>query len=244
MCRCGNRNYIIAEKTCRVGGRAIVIISIVSRTDDVDASGSIGLIDRKLHRTRIVSANPAIIGYLGTHHGCIFQCAERMINGTASGVVQKTQRHELGIPVDSGHPNFIVSRSGDRSGDVCAVPMAVQRVRITAGKIPPVDIVDVAIVIIVDAVSRYFTGVGPDVVCKVGVGVVNSGIDHTDNNIGAPGLQIPGFWCVNIGIYQTPCLSGVVESPHILKLFIIGNSFCNRECVVWFDKCNPWIVGP
>ena len=103
-----------------------------------------------------------------------------------------------------------------------AVAVDVHRVGITSGKVPAVDVVDVAVAVVVDAVTWNLAGVHPDVVGQVFVGVVNARVDHGDDDTPGAGRDIPGLGSIDVGVRRAAELSGVVQAPELVEVDVVG----------------------
>ena len=99
-------------------------------------------------------------------------------------------------------------------------------------KVPATNIIDITIVIIIDTIIGNLTGVTPDITDDIFMVIVQTGIDHRNDNIAA-GLCIPGFRCINIGIGSATSLTGIVQAIKLGKAWIIGNGCCSDN-IVWF----------
>ena len=93
--------------------------------------------------------------------------------------------------------------------------VVVKRVAVVVDKVIAMDIVDEAITVVIDAVARNLTRVGPDVGGQIRVGVVDAGVDNTDDDIPRTGAHLPGFRRVNIGICCAAALTGVVQAVQV-----------------------------
>ena len=80
-------------------------------------------------------------------------------------------------------------------------------------KIIAMDVINVAVVIVINAVARNFAGVRPHVIDQIRMGVIDSRIDHADNHLLTTRLNIPGFNSIDVRIDGATSLSGVIESP-------------------------------
>ena len=59
-------------------------------------------------------------------------------------------------------------------------------IAVVVDEVPAVDVVDVAVAVVVDAVARDLAGVGPDVGGEVGVVVVDAGVDDARRRLPRP----------------------------------------------------------
>ena len=102
-----------------------------------------------------------------------------------------------------------------------AVTVVVHRVGIVVGEIPARHVVDEAVSVVVDAVTRHLTRIAPGVRGQVWMVVVHAGIDDGDNDAARPGGRVPCLRRVNVGIDDAARLSGVVETPELATRWII-----------------------
>ena len=84
-------------------------------------------------------------------------------------------------------------------------------------EVPAVDVVDVAVVIVVEVVVGDFVGVDPEVGGQVGVGEVHAGVDDGDDDGGAAGGDAPGFGSVDVSVRGATGLTCVVEVPLLIE---------------------------
>ena len=90
------------------------------------------------------------------------------------------------------------------------VPVVVVRCGVVLDEVPAVDVIDVAVVVVVDAVSGDLAGICPDVVGKVGVVSVDAAVDNGDDDRSAGTGAIPGCGCVDaVGAEESPERSGI-----------------------------------
>ena len=88
----------------------------------------------------------------------------------------------------------------DRAGDVRPVPELVVRQVVAVDEVPAMHVVDVAVVVVVDAVARDLARVGPDVAGEVGVGQLHPGVDDGDHHARVPGGRVPGGLGVDVDV--------------------------------------------
>jgi len=123
------------------------------------------------------------------------------------------ESHDANVVVDSDDTDSVVPNCSDDARDVSAMPAIVERVIVIVEKVPPNRIVDVAVVVVVDAVSRYLSVVRPDVVGEIFVPVVDTRIENGHHDIAASGGGRPGLECVDVGIRRTTGLPLVIKPP-------------------------------
>src|SRR5262249_25838466 len=74
----------------------------------------------------------------------------------------------------------------------------VLRVAIIVDEVISMDVIDVAVAVVVDAVARDFERVRPDIRRQVRVGVVHTSVDHGDENVGRTGRDLPRLGSVDV----------------------------------------------
>ncbi len=85
-------------------------------------------------------------------------------------------------------------------------------------KIPAVNIVDIAIIIIIHTTdAMFFSSIPPDVISQVGMRIINAAVNHRDHQIGVSRCNIPRFGKVHIGVcdtvYSIDILTGIMKTP-------------------------------
>ena len=110
------------------------------------------------------------------------------------------KRNNRGIPADTRDANCVVSLCGDNARDMGTVSMTIRRVVISiatqcawAGvrKVPAIRVIDIAICIIVNAIPGDLARVCPDVVSKLGMRFVDTGIEDCNSQAVRPFMQTP-----------------------------------------------------
>ena len=91
-------------------------------------------------------------------------------------------------------------------------------------KIPTVDVIDIAVTIIVDAVAGGFSRILPDVVSQVWMGIIDARIDNSYYGvIRIASLIIPAGSSTDFG--QPPLVSVIsVVRHHLLPIDVVGLS--------------------
>ena len=104
-----------------------------------------------------------------------------------------------------------------------AMAVNITGVIVVVGKVPTTYVVNVAVIIVVNAVVGNFPWVGPDITHQVRMVVVNPGVNHPDHQVRITGLQIPSFRGVNVCVDGTTILTRVIKAPKLVETGIIGN---------------------
>src|SRR5690606_4921608 len=130
---------------------------------------------------------------------------------------------DLGLPVHAGHAGAVVPARGGGAGDVGAVERRGDVAVVVVG-VPPVDVVDVAVPVVVDAVAGDLGGVRPE--AEVGVAELEPVVDDGDGDAGAVGGdaavgELPRLGGVDVGVGGAAGLAGVVEVPHLAEAGVV-----------------------
>ncbi len=101
--------------------------------------------------------------------------------------------------------------------------------------VPAVDVVDVPVAVVVDAVAGRLGRVGPEV--EVGVVQVEPAVDDPDGDPVAGGARaagevVPRLGRVDVGVGRAAALAGVAEPPHLAEAAIAGHGGAERDLVV------------
>ena len=110
----------------------------------------------------------------------------------------------------------------DGAGRVGAVAVVVHRVVVVGDEIPAADVVDVAVVVVIDAgLAVQLDGVDPDVVLQVIVVVVDARVDDADDGGGRSLLPGPRLERVDVGVNRSAGLAQVVHAPKICETRVV-----------------------
>ncbi len=102
-----------------------------------------------------------------------------------------------------------------------SVPIVIHRIIGICGKVPAVDIIDISVSVIIDAVSWNFLCVGPDILGKIRMVVISTGIDDCNNNRVRTGCLGPCRDDIDIGTAGSTVLTGIIERPLLIEPWII-----------------------
>src|SRR5207237_6855137 len=102
------------------------------------------------------------------HRDGVVQALDRVGGGAAAVGREELQRHDLGIPRHARYADAVVAGRGDGAGGVGAVAVVVHRVArrgraVGGGGVDPVDVINVAVVVVVDPVTGDLAGIVPHV---------------------------------------------------------------------------------
>ena len=175
------------------------------------------------------------VGVAGVDHpGAIFNSIS--IGGgnfekiTIPTCIQPFKGHEVDQPVNAAYAFIIAPLRPDNAGNVGAVTFLViiLGLVILIDKIPAVDIVNIAVVIIVDpvgflvapfSIQTDFAEILPQIIDQIGMVQVDPGINGGNHKAWIAGADLPGVSCVDIRIWQPshrPLIT-MNRLPHILQ---------------------------
>src|SRR5205814_340858 len=139
-----------------VEGILIVVLTdaeevAVAGRGHVDVTGVAGVADRIVQGLREGITAVAIIGDLGAMGDRIVQGEDDVDGGAAVSGIYDLQGHDLDVPVDAGDADAVVTDGADGAGHVRAVVVVVHRIAVVIGEVIPVNVVDVAVAVVIDA---------------------------------------------------------------------------------------------
>src|SRR5262249_42153650 len=105
------------------------------------------------------------------------------VRGEAPAGPEELQDHDLALPVHAGDADAVVAHGADGAAGVSAVAAGILWRVVHFIEVPAVDVVDVAVSVVVDAVARDLAGVHPDVGSQVRVIDLHAGIDVGDDEV-------------------------------------------------------------
>ena len=91
-------------------------------------------------------------------------------------------RHDFCLPIHADNAEGIIAGSSDSSGNMRTVAINVLNVSVSIGRVPSVDVVNVAIAVVIATVSWDFTAVYPEIAPKIGMGGINTAVDDCDDH--------------------------------------------------------------
>ena len=153
--------------------------------------GVLHRINRVIERLAVATAAPAVVRDANAAAGSVLQGQDGAGCVTDSLVVEDLQRHEPGPPLDAGQSNAVVAPRPDDACDVGAVAVQIRWIAVVVGEVPAVQVVDIAVAIIVQAVERL-PGVLPHVALEVRVRAVDPGVQDCHAEILVAAEDGPG----------------------------------------------------
>ena len=169
------------------------------------------------------------------HHRGVVHGREQIGRRAGARVAEALQGHDLYIPGNARDSDIVVSRRADGACDVCAVAVNIHGVCVTVGEVPAVDVVHIAVAVVVDTVAGNFAGIHPDVVGEVGMGVVNTRVDDSDDDAARARRDFPCFRCVDVCVWLPTKLSCVVQAPELRKVRVVGVRRLVLKHKIWLD---------
>ena len=155
--------------------------------------------------------------------------------GTTAGCAKKLARSDAGGPVHAGYTNAVIPPCPDSACHVRAMAVVVHRIAGVGDRVDPVNIVDISVAIIIDAVDCFIVpvavgaglaGVVPHISGQVLMTVVDSSVNdannHVGGHVGGTGSNVPGFWSIYVSVNGSTSLSSVVQAPKRTELRIVG----------------------
>ena len=196
-------------------GRVIIQAFIAGRGHE-EHSLILGTADGVVKGLREAAPTPGVTQDLDALAQGIVDALDRVGCGAAA-TANEFQGHEFDIPGHASNSGFIVAHRADGPGHVGAVPVVVHGVAGVGYGIDAEHVVDKAVFVVVDSVVGNFAGVGPHVGGEIGMVVVDAGVDYTDDNGGGAGAEAPGFGGVDVCVYGSTGLPGIVEAPQLVE---------------------------
>ena len=96
---------------------------------------------------------------------------------------------------------------------MCTVAVLIQGVGIVRHEVPAMHIIDEAVAIVVQSIARNLSGVVPDVVGEVRMGVVDARVHQRQQDVVAPGADVPALLRADVRAGSPLGLPSVVQAP-------------------------------
>ena len=156
--------------------------------------------------------------------------------------------HDLCIGCNTDDADPVVTLRRDNTRHVCAVAVIVLGVTVmiksAAYDVSTVDVVHKTVVVVVDAVVGNLARVNPHVPCKVLVVVIDTRVNHSNNDVAVTPGRVP------VVVEPLPCFFGACacQRPLVRFLRIISNNVCglDRRTIRWLrllTKQSHYVVG-
>ena len=174
----------------------------VARGGDKEDASAVGPVDCVIEPLRIAAASPGVVGGDQIQAMACLEICEVIdrtdrIGGGATRGAEEFAGQQRDIPVDASDPQAIAALSADGAGHMGAMVIgrAVINAAVVGDKIPTIAIIDVAIAIIIDAISADFSWIGAHIADQIRVVDLKPFINDPHHHIGrtgeapAPGLR-------------------------------------------------------
>jgi len=164
---------------------ANVCIAIPRRSDEHDVLHIVGVVNGIPENLRSgAAAAPAGVDYHCPIIGCIHNCLREPVDNSPPVVPQPFDCHHLCHGGDSDDAFGVVTNRCDGSCNVCPVPKTIHGIIVAVVEVPPSTIINVSIVIIVNAIRALpsLPWIFPHVRSDVIVGRIDAGIRDCDDN--------------------------------------------------------------
>jgi len=89
----------------------------------------------------------------------------------------------------------------------------VDRIAGTADRVRAVDVVDVAVMVVVEVIARHLTEVSPQVRLEVRMAVRDPAVDHGDHDGPGVGANVPRLRRMDVRLRRAAALPGVLQAP-------------------------------
>ena len=174
-------------------------------------------------------------------------------NGVSYGTI--TRADELcsdyrNIPVDTNYSQTVIAGSSDSSCDMRTMGIRpIENAVVVVEKIPSEFVVDVAIPIVINSITRVLKGVHPNIIDQIRVCYLNTLINHADDNTRTTrDASCPCLLCL-----RSKCIRRTTRansSPYVVAVHTPQASICVHGIVaqgrwgnnvIGFGKCDPWI---
>ena len=237
----GHGDDVVLREARRIHGRGLDVQGAVAGGRDKDVPGVTGVRDGVGERQIEPPAPaPTVVRYLGAVRDGKVQGVDGPRGRSASGRVEELQGHDLDFPVHPGHADAVVASRADRPRHVRAVVVVVHRVAVVADEVVAVHIVDVSVLVVVDAIAGNLTRVHPHVRLEVRMVVIDAGVDDGDDRLAAAGGDVPGGRRLDIGACLATGLPGVVHPPFGGKIGVVGKLVA-RQPIIRLGKDNVFV---
>ena len=202
-------------------GVRVIIKSVIARCSDEHLTRRPRCGNRGAHGPREAAASPTVIRQVETHGHCIVNGVERSTGWTRAACAEELQCGKLHIPGHARDADAIVAYGADGAGDVRPVTVVIHRVGVVVDEVPAVDVINIAVAVVINRVSRDLARVRPHVCSKVGMGVVDARVYDADDDRAAARADIPRLGGVDIRVDRASGLPGIVHSPQTAEVRII-----------------------
>ena len=211
--------------TGRIDGRRVVVASVIASGDTEEDACAIQGGERLAFGDREAEASVAHVHHADVdpailHHQHVIERFKFIGQRDQVGGADRAHGHELDGPVEARDSDSVLRSCADDSRDERAVVEAIcsliEGIGVVApgiiGGVDSVNVVHLAVAVVVDAVAGNLARIPPHVRGEILVTVVDPGVDHRHDDVGASGGDLPG--CRSAHFCQRPlaCPQRIVAS--------------------------------
>mmetsp|Transcript_141603 Transcript_141603/g.452825 ORF Transcript_141603/g.452825 Transcript_141603/m.452825 type:complete len:1022 (+) Transcript_141603:1009-4074(+) len=210
-CR-GHRDDVGAVDIRGVARRQVVVVGLVACRCREEHTSGLGVLDGHPQGRVRAAAAPGVARDLGTLRDSIIDGLDRIGDAAGASTVQELQSHQAHpSPSHTCNALPIVANARNSARAMCAVHHVVHWIPILVGKVGAMDVINDAILIVVDAVARNLQRVHPHLLPEILVVVVDARVDdcHSDALADLASPDLPGLRGIDVEA------SPVVHSPEI-----------------------------
>jgi len=147
---------------------------------------------------RVSRASQADVDYVGTlGYRIVHPQRDVRVVGKATRL-HHLDDHDATIPAHPGHADTVVGFGNSYAGDFGAVAVVIIDLIGLGDEIPAVNVVNVAIVVVVDAIVGCLARIAPQSANQIGMVNVDAGIQHGNDYCRRAGDDVPGSGCTNL----------------------------------------------
>ncbi len=217
-----DRDDVVQIVAGRVDRGVVAVERIVAGRGDEEDSLLAGGLDGVVQTLAVLGTAPGGVDDLGALGGGVL---DRRHGGVQlhAVVVGDLADHQAEVPANAGNSHGIIPGGSDNARHIGPVVDVVGRGSAVAHEVIPVDVVDVAVVVVVGVgLAAGLLAVAPEAVLEVRVRGVDARVENGDDNVLAPRSKVPGFGGVDIGIGEPAGLADVVQGPLLREVRIVG----------------------
>ncbi len=176
--------------------------AVVAVAADQDHTGLVGHAGRGGESRVVRVADQAEVGDVGADRRRVQHALDQRGRGAEVAVVEHLDRYQAGTPVAAGDGPGVVCAGAEQAGDLRAMAVVVLGVRV---------------------VEADVVAAGADPSDELGVVAFDAGVEDHRECLGDTHRTVPGFGEIHVGIGQSTELPGVVDSPLIGVVRVVGD---------------------
>mmetsp|Transcript_77635 Transcript_77635/g.169999 ORF Transcript_77635/g.169999 Transcript_77635/m.169999 type:complete len:365 (+) Transcript_77635:2482-3576(+) len=220
-----NRDDVVALVVGRVARHLVVVLAFVSSRGREKHSCSLGLCDCDGQARVGATATPGVAGNLRAVRDGVVDRKDGVGGAAGASGIQELECHQSNTPPGhASNADAVATDAGNGSRAVSSVHLVVHGIAVLVHEVGAVDVINPAVVVVVDAVSGNFAGVDPHLLAEILVGVVDASVDDGD-----------GDSCADLTVPDPPRLRSidvvarpVVHAPKVFHGTVGGESLSGR----------------